>query len=228
MAFHNHRWILASIAVIALVGAVQAAAPDKAPEADKDTAVLLHFDQTPPQGPNAGDVVGEGAPPLVDGKFGKALDCSKLGGGQLTAPAALRGEHKNLTIECWIRPDGPVQGKMQRIVGQSGTIGLYAHRKGEQITFFCKTGKARESWKAARFKISPGQWNHVAGTYDGQTMRLYINGELVRDVENPGTVTIGGAPFFLGREASKPAEEPSNVFNGALDEIRISTVTREF
>ena len=70
-------------------------------------------------------------------------------------------------------------------------------------------------------------WRHVAATYNGTTMRLFIDG-----VENASTAKFltmpdSNRPLIIGngyggREYGKPLAS----FNGILDEVRISTVAR--
>lgn len=73
-------------------------------------------------------------------------------------------------------------------------------------------------------KISWGAWHHIAGSFDGQTMRLYIDGkeESSRDFpagrafDYEGPVRIGGASYN-----AKPF-----AFRGVIDEVRVSMVAR--
>ena len=58
------------------------------------------------------------------------------------------------------------------------------------------------------------EWSHMAATYDGSTMRLYVNGEEVQTAananglcENDDDITIGGGTFAT--------------FDGSIDEIRL-------
>lgn len=61
-------------------------------------------------------------------------------------------------------------------------------------------------------------WTHVAGTWDGVVMRLYVDGVLVGETEagalaqDEHGVTIGGGVDF---------REDANFFEGALDDVRI-------
>ena len=57
-------------------------------------------------------------------------------------------------------------------------------------------------------------WKHVAMTFDGTTLRLYVGGVLIRSA--PGAHTTTNVPLLFGRWT--PAAE---YWNGLIDEVRI-------
>jgi len=60
-------------------------------------------------------------------------------------------------------------------------------------------------------------WTQVAATYDGSSMRLYINSQLVAELGGlSGTMPRAHAPIVLGGQA-----DGSNGFHGQIDEARI-------
>jgi hypothetical protein len=73
------------------------------------------------------------------------------------------------------------------------------------------------------YSFQPGEflpWTHVAGTYDGNTLALYINGVMVSSV--PGN----GLPIMQVNEVLRIGKgsdvaTPIEVFNGDLDEVRL-------
>jgi hypothetical protein len=65
--------------------------------------------------------------------------------------------------------------------------------------------------------LSGDVWHHVAGTYDGATMKIYIDGLLHKSnvlegavLDNNGVVEIGGREYLS-----------SALFIGELDDVRI-------
>ncbi len=72
--------------------------------------------------------------------------------------------------------------------------------------------------------IVPKKWHHVAGTYDGDRFRLFLNGQAVTDEDATdglqiepydGPLTIGNAHY-----------NPVFPFKGLIDEVRLSKVAR--
>lgn len=78
-------------------------------------------------------------------------------------------------------------------------------------------GSGGNTWKGviADGVISIGEWNHVAVTFDGDSMELFVNGESVATNNDFGgtTPTTQHAQLNIGRV--------NNYFNGQLDEVRV-------
>ena len=67
-------------------------------------------------------------------------------------------------------------------------------------------------------KIEEGIWYNAVGTYDGNTAKLYVNGELV--VENNVAVTykVVAAPFAIGTNPAKTGHGTTEWFNGTVSD----------
>lgn len=63
-------------------------------------------------------------------------------------------------------------------------------------------------------------WYHVMGTYDGETINLYLDGKLVATNTSPsGAITTNSANVNIGR-----SEGFGRYFNGKIDEVKIYNV----
>lgn len=64
-------------------------------------------------------------------------------------------------------------------------------------------------------------WHHLAATYDGTTMKLYIDGTLAASKAQTGTITTNANPLALGNQTGF-----SEFFGGSGDEFRVWNVAR--
>jgi hypothetical protein len=64
-------------------------------------------------------------------------------------------------------------------------------------------------------------WHHLAATYDGATMKLYIDGALAASRAQTGTITINANPLTLGNQTGF-----AEYFGGSADEFRVWNIAR--
>ncbi|MBM4162711.1 MAG: T9SS type A sorting domain-containing protein [Ignavibacteria bacterium] len=76
--------------------------------------------------------------------------------------------------------------------------------------------------------IAAGKWYHVAASYDGTVMRLFINGVLDGSVNFSGLSydADNSYPFKVGNHNLNPSDPQNQFFNGLIDEVRISNRVR--
>src|ERR1017187_8031595 len=65
---------------------------------------------------------------------------------------------------------------------------------------------------------SAGGWHHIAATYDGSLISLYIDGQLVAQQAASGALAITTDPLAIG---DKPSGGVLTSFAGVLDDVRI-------
>ncbi len=65
-------------------------------------------------------------------------------------------------------------------------------------------------------RVMDGRWHHCAATFDGETMRVYLDGHQIGLLKRPGQVTAGGlAPGCIGSSGG------GECFQGTMDDLRI-------
>lgn len=127
-----------------------------------------------------------------------------------------------ISIAAWVRPeDGTTD---QRIIIKADSLDLQDQYWGmavgdaNELDFRIKAGGTTQFFTEVG-ALSPGKWSHVVGTYDGTTMRMYVNGNLIQSVAH----SVGGA---LGEDSSVPvsigaANLSGRAFDGRLDDVRV-------
>jgi len=65
-------------------------------------------------------------------------------------------------------------------------------------------------------RLLDGRWHHCAATFDGETMRVYLDGKEIGALARPGQIAVGGsAPGCIG------SSNGGECFQGMIDELRI-------
>ena len=64
-------------------------------------------------------------------------------------------------------------------------------------------------------------WTHLAVTYDGTMLRLYVNGDEVAEAPQTGTIASSTHPLELGGDSVY-----GQYFDGLIDEVRVYNVAR--
>jgi hypothetical protein len=65
-------------------------------------------------------------------------------------------------------------------------------------------------------QVTDGQWHHCAASFDGKTMRVYLDGQEIGSLKRQGTITAGGAaPGCIGSSSG------GECFQGVMDDLRI-------
>ncbi|MCS7018149.1 MAG: LamG-like jellyroll fold domain-containing protein [Cytophagales bacterium] len=128
----------------------------------------------------------------------------------------------NATMSAWIKPAAWGGGIVSTLGDYLSGINGYALElapDGQVVFSFGEDGN-RDQVFSGLGNIAPiNQWTHVAGTYDGTTLRLFINGVLVNSAttsRTPGTRYVSiGSTFSWGWR-----------FKGQIDEVRIFNTAR--
>lgn len=128
----------------------------------------------------------------------------------------------NYTIEAWVNltPNthaNTIVGKHN--AGVAGTLIL-------EITSDNKIYATREvaPWAITTTDMIPDNiWTHVAMTYDGTNLKVYINGNLV-GTQAMGAIASNNEEVLIG--ARKSGSIPINFFEGSIGDVRIWNTAR--
>jgi len=175
----------------------------------------------------------------IDGHHGVLLNNAGFAAGVVGSALSFDGNNQavriphsaalstpSYTVEAWIRPAGQVNDAIDQelIFGQSfGFPQLVVRRGVSGVRLSWQFGTDMFSFYEveAPEEIPIGQFTHVAGTWDGIALQLYVNGILTA-TSTPGTVPVdSGCDFFIGGFHSEGEEcgYVGQFFNGVIDEL---------
>ena len=126
----------------------------------------------------------------------------------------------DLTIEAWIKPNDVVN--ILKIVEKYQTEGGYSLMIHSTSKFRFDYSNGSQTSLYSALTPSVGTWYHVVGTYDGATMKLYINGLLDNSVAETGYANSSQV-FTIGSQNDPPYGQN---FNGIIDDVRIYNYAR--
>ncbi len=128
-----------------------------------------------------------------------------------------------ITIEAWVKRTA---SRCETVVGNGWRESYWLGFCNGPIRFY-HTGYQRVDGST---NILPGQWTHIAVTYDGTTRRYYVNGQLdLETTANNGPITgaPGGAVLGIGGDRHGGCTDATLCgFQGLIDEVRIWNVVR--
>ena len=125
---------------------------------------------------------------IVDGKYGDAIRITKEGADCVNVPAAdelkITGE---ITMAAWINQDAWNNDsqwfdKNCHNGGEHTSYGIGVFGDGASFNMFLGTGNARPRLEKPH-ALETKTWHHVVGTYDGATMKIYVDGEVAAEQE---------------------------------------------
>jgi hypothetical protein len=118
---------------------------------------------------------------------------------------------QGLTIAAFIQPDR-LRGT-QSIVRKrfDATSSFVLAIENRQLSFAVRLDNGRLAGVSA--PIQAGRQSHVAATYDGRQLRLYVDGTLAARANARGRIARGAGPIFIGNDAD------GRQFVGNVDEV---------
>jgi hypothetical protein len=203
--------------------------PEFCPESRPSTLVgywQLNGDGEDRAGGNT--LTAEGNVSFVAGRLNQAADVDGTVSSTLRAPgrSAYDVVAAGFTVESFVRVESLV-GANPRII----RVGPPRHLEDEVWELYicnesCSQGtvefvvvhrRAVAADLQSNRAVTDGQWHHVAVTYDGSVLKLYVDGVLDNSLSQTGIqANVGSGTMTLGRNI-----DPSDQLDGQIDEVRM-------
>ncbi|MEM3616896.1 MAG: LamG-like jellyroll fold domain-containing protein [Candidatus Bathyarchaeia archaeon] len=167
-------------------------------------------------------------PVWVDGRFGKALSFDGVDDYVRIEPSSSLDVTSQITVEAWVYPRAYVDsnGDNSHIISRCAFNGGAIYVLQTYSPTSTKAGYAVNQipWHHASSADLPlNTWTHLAMTYDGTTVKLYINGEFDSSYAQSGPIEVTSNWLAFGCKPTGPWGGAGTYayFNGIIDEVRI-------
>ena len=141
------------------------------------------------------------------------------------ATASNIGSISRWTAECWVKFNSTTTNQVAMVIGNqfngSNAINFTIGTNGAPTSWNIQAGFFDGGWRnTTGFAPVVGTWYQIVGTYDGTTIRQYVNG-----AANGGTLTYSGTPTSGGEirmmRRWDDIVSTGNLFNGNLAIARV-------
>jgi len=127
-----------------------------------------------------------------------------------------------ITVSAWVWHDAFRIGELERYLTVRTEIAVIRKKADGRLQFYIKTNGSTRHLQVSDVLVE-GQWQHVAGTWDGTTQRLYLDGVEIAS-QTPGGVldsVSGNVDLSSGNEPINGRLDDARVYNRALSGTEI-------
>jgi len=164
-------------------------------------------------GSNNGTIAGAS---WTDGISGDALDFDGQG-GKVTIPSnpSINITGDQLTLSCWFKKNE---------VNDDGAFFFYNVKYVLRMDLNGKIAFAvyNPDWSSITIpwanRIIDTDWHHVAATYDGSALKIYVDGAMLASTNTSGNLQPSSADLIIGSQTT------TNQFGGIIDEVLLYDV----
>ncbi|HEX4817258.1 MAG TPA: LamG-like jellyroll fold domain-containing protein [Nonomuraea sp.] len=150
------------------------------------------------------------------GRYGNALSFNG-GSSWVTVP-----DHTSLhltggmTLQAWVRPTTVTDWRTVVMKQHAGGLAYALSAGSHADSPYATIHTTSEANAGTPVPLPLNTWTHLAATYDGTTLRLYINGIQTAQTTKTGNIRADTSPLRIGGNSTWGEH-----FNGLIDEVRV-------
>jgi hypothetical protein len=160
-----------------------------------------------------------GSPNWVSGRYGMALEFDGSSNYVEVPDSDFLDITENFTWAAWFKPSVAIDSsnaESVRLMSKNNAYFLlFNYQEIGNLGFLIKTGGANFVVHSTTNTWNADEWYHVAGTYDTEELKIYINGILENTVEHDGTIDATDLTLWIG------ADDLPHYFPGVIDDVGI-------
>ncbi|HEX5474931.1 MAG TPA: LamG-like jellyroll fold domain-containing protein [Vicinamibacterales bacterium] len=147
------------------------------------------------------------------GKFGGGLSFDGVSNWVTINDAASLALTTGMTLEAWVMTPAPTDWRAVVLKERPGDLAyaLYASDTGGR-----PGGYISDTGATSASVLPANTWVHLATTYDGATLRTYVNGVQTGSRALTGSIIVSAQPLRIGGDSIW-----GEYFDGEIDEVRV-------
>jgi hypothetical protein len=124
-----------------------------------------------------------------------------------------------ITAMAWIMPD-TLEGLDKGILYKEGVLFLELESDTNfSVDFSVIVNGQLLEYESEGYSAPIDQWSHIAGTYDGTELKVYLNGfRIPGSVKRSGSIDLRNKPYYIGYSLK---DSENRYFDGKIDEVAI-------
>ena len=216
--------ICSAVAIAVAVGGAELASAPASMAATSGLVAAYGFDEG--SGTTVTDASGNGnngtitnATWAATGKYGKALQFNGTSALVTIPDAASLHLSTGMTLEAWVNPSTVTS--TWRDVIYKGNDNYYLEATSTNASSpdagMIAGGSYADAFGTAA--LPANTWSYLTETYDGSTLRLYVNGTQVASTAHTGTIATSTNPLQIGGDSIY-----GQFFAGLIDDVRVYNV----
>jgi hypothetical protein len=144
--------------------------------------------------------------------------------GYIEIPAASNLANQKFTWAAWVKPKGSYSDQYGSVIvvqntdTQTDVIALDWRQSDDRFLFVFGDQTKETIYSTHRFPA--GRFYHVAGTYDGKTFRLYVNGRSEASFRETKTIAYTQDPWGIGESFIEGIGSGFREWIGVIDEVQ--------
>ena len=130
------------------------------------------------------------------------------------------------TLAAWVRYLPLVHDDRWEVLEKAGAYWMNIRTDSRRLRlggFFGGCTGTSQVWKFVDSKkvLPASTWVHVAGTYDGKALRIYVNGVLDNTLAVTGRTCVNTSPLGIGAKNRTATGVVEAYFDGRIDDLRV-------
>jgi hypothetical protein len=131
----------------------------------------------------------------------------------------------HFTLTAWVRYVASVHDDRWEVLEKDGAYWMNIRTDTRRVRvggFFGGCGAAgRWIFLDSSTAVPAATWVHLAGTYDGATLRVYVNGVLSASRAVTGTLCSNASPLGIGAKINVATGGVEAYFDGRIDDLEV-------